>query len=99
VASDSALATWLAAGELLGPVPLELDLQLKLTAGRLGSDQLAVAAALLEEARLAGLPSGRAGGLLDLLLGSPGRPLPAPALLRVGPGTWPGWSGGGSPAA
>jgi hypothetical protein len=44
------------------------------------------AAALLEEARLAGLPAGRAGGLLDQLLGSPGRPLPVPALLRVGAG-------------
>jgi hypothetical protein len=41
--------TWLAAGDLLGPVPLELDLQLKLTAGRLGSEQLAVAASALLE--------------------------------------------------
>lgn len=176
--------TWLAAEDLLGPVPLELDLQLKLTAGRLGSGQLAVAAsallegyawtlgrplfaalaggrpapdlaaanvrlafadgrlaevavgdpappagggpgavarlvdghlallvarlaerrvrrgpralwglvangcaaALLEEARLAGLPEERAGGLLDQLLESPGRPLPAPPLLRVAAG-------------
>jgi hypothetical protein len=180
--------TWLAATDLLGPVPLELDLQLKLTAGRLGSDQLPVAAsallegyawtlgrplfaalaagrpppdlavanvrlafaegrldevavcdpapppgagsgavarlvdshlarlvarlvarlaerrvrrgpralwglvangcaaALLEEARLAGLPERRIEALLDLLLESSGRPLPAPPLLRVGAG-------------
>jgi hypothetical protein len=41
--------TWLAADDLLGPVPLELDLQLKLTGERLGSDQLAVAASALLE--------------------------------------------------
>jgi FhuF 2Fe-2S C-terminal domain len=39
--------TWLAAGDLLGPVPVELDLQLKLAAERLGTDRLAVAASAL----------------------------------------------------
>ena len=41
--------TWLAAGDLLGPVPVELDLQLKLAAERLGTDRLAVAASALLE--------------------------------------------------
>lgn len=41
--------TWLAAGDLLGPVPVELDLQLKLVADRLGTDRLAVAASALLE--------------------------------------------------
>ena len=175
--------TWLAAGDLLGPVPVELDLQLKLAAERLGTDRLAVAAsallegyawalglplfaalatgapapdlaagnvrlrfgggrlvevglrdpapppgggagavarlvdghlaalvarlaerrvrrgpralwglvangcaaALVEQARAAGLPPGRVAPLLDQLLAIPGRPLPAPALLQVGP--------------
>jgi ferric iron reductase protein FhuF len=179
--------TWLAAGDLLGPVPVELDLQLKLAAERLGADRLAVAAsalleeyawalglplfaalatgapapdlaagnvrlrfdggrpaevevrdpaappgggagavarlvdghlaalvarlaerrvrrgpralwglvangcaaALLEQARAAGLPPGRVAPLLDQLLGAPGRPLPAPALLQVGPADGP----------
>jgi FhuF 2Fe-2S C-terminal domain len=178
----------LAAGDLLGPVPVELDLQLKLAAERLGTDSLAVAAsallegyalalglplfaalatgapppdlaagnvrlrfaggrppevemrdpspppggragavarmvdghlaalvarlaerrvrrgpralwglvangcpaALLEQAQAAGLPPGRVGPLLDLLVGVPGRPLPAPALLQVGPADGPG---------
>jgi ferric iron reductase protein FhuF len=35
--------------------------------------------------RLAGLPDGRVEGLLGRLPRSAGRPLPAPALLRVGP--------------
>ena len=175
--------TWLAAGDLLGPVPVELDLQLKLAAERLGTDRLAVAAsallegyawtlglslsaalatgapapdlaagnvglrfdggrlaevalrdpaappgggagavarlvdghlaalvarlaerrvrrgpralwglvangcaaALLEQARAAGLPPARVAPLLDQLLTIPGRSLPAPALLQVGP--------------
>jgi FhuF 2Fe-2S C-terminal domain len=41
--------TWLAADDLLGPVPLELDLQLKLAGERLGSDSLAVTASALLE--------------------------------------------------
>jgi hypothetical protein len=41
--------TRLAADDLLGPVPLELDLQLKLTAGRVGTERLAVAASALLE--------------------------------------------------
>ena len=175
--------TWLAAGDLLGPVPVELDLQLKLAAERLGTDRLAVAAsalldgyawtlglplsaalatgapapdlaaanvrlrfdggrpaevelrdpaappgggagavarlvdghlaalvarlaerrvrrgpralwglvangcaaALLEQARAAGLPPARVAPLLDQLLTTPGRSLPTPALLQVGP--------------
>jgi hypothetical protein len=175
--------TWLAAGDLLGPVPVELDLQLKLAAERLGTDRLAVAAsallegyawtlglplsaalateapapdlaagnvrlrfdggrpaevalrdpaappgggpgavarlvdghlaalvarlaerrvrrgpralwglvangcaaALLEQARAAGLPPARVAPLLDQLLTTPGRSLPTPALLPVGP--------------
>jgi FhuF 2Fe-2S C-terminal domain len=44
------------------------------------------AAALLEEAHAAGLPADRAHRLLGRLLGPPGRPLPVPALLAVGPG-------------
>ena len=49
--------TWLAAGDLLGPVPVELDLQLKLAAERLGTDRLAVAASAtlgLADVRCAG---------------------------------------------
>jgi hypothetical protein len=42
------------------------------------------AAALLEEAHAAGLPDDRTRQLLGRVLGPPGRPLPAPALLRVG---------------
>ena len=41
--------TWPAAGDLLGPVPVELDLQLKLAAERPGTDRLAVAASALLE--------------------------------------------------
>ena len=41
--------TWLAADDLLGPVPLELDLQLELAGERLGSDSLAVTASSLLE--------------------------------------------------
>ena len=42
-------------------------------------------AALLEEAHAAGLPADRARRLVGRVLGPPGRPLPAPALLQVGP--------------
>ena len=41
--------TWLAADDLLGPVPVELDLQLKLAGERLGGASLAVAASALLE--------------------------------------------------
>jgi hypothetical protein len=47
------------------------------------------AAALLEQARAAGLPSARVAPLLDQLLAAPGRPLPTPALLQVGPADGP----------
>ena len=43
------------------------------------------AAALLEQARAAALPPARVAPLLDQLLTTPGRSLPAPALLQVGP--------------
>jgi len=43
------------------------------------------AAALLEQARAAGLPPARVAPLLDQLLTTPGRSLPTPALLQVGP--------------
>jgi hypothetical protein len=47
------------------------------------------AAALLEEAHAAGLPAARARRLVGGVLGPPGRPLPVPALLTVGPGDRP----------
>jgi FhuF 2Fe-2S C-terminal domain len=47
------------------------------------------AAAVLAEAQAAGLPAEATGRLLGQLLDAPGRPLPAPAVLQVGPDAQP----------
>jgi ferric iron reductase protein FhuF len=70
--------TWLAAADLLGPVPEELDLQLKQAGERLGTDSLAVAAS----AFLEGYAWTLARPLFAALAG--GRPAPDLAAANVG---------------
>jgi hypothetical protein len=70
--------TWLAADDLLGPVPEELDLQLKQAGERLGTDSLAVAAS----AFLEGYAWTLARPLFAALAG--GRPAPDLAAANVG---------------